>query len=164
MADHVVCDNQLQLECYGACLALQPSAKPKQPNGPYQFPRTHQLPRAIQEPPKAPSHVPAIAGAPVHPRVKELPVQPVREQHQHAMIEGEHIWVNAPLLQQQQQQQQLQQHNIACNQLNDQEKQSTHLSSVENKSIKRIMAESTDATESRMAEREIGGIPCLPTV
>ena len=44
-------------------------------------------------------------------------MQPVREQQQ-AMIEGEHVLVNAPLIPAQQQQ--LQQHNIAHDHFNDQ--------------------------------------------
>ena len=109
-------ENQMQHEKHGAGLALLPlqsKPKPKQPNGPYH------LPRMIQNQPKAPSHVPAIAGVPPHVNPKEPPVRPAREQHEQAMIEGEHILVNAALIQQ------LQPHDIAHNRFDDQKHQTS---------------------------------------
>ena len=66
MVDRALREHQAQQERYGADLALV--SKASQANGPYQ--------------PKASLRVPAILGAQPHPRAKELPAQPVREQQQ----------------------------------------------------------------------------------
>ena len=104
MVDRALRDNQAQQERYGADFLVLVS-KASEANGPYQ--------------PKASLSVPAILSAQPHPRVKELLAQPVGEQQQQNMSEGEHVLGVAPLIQQQQF---FEQHNIARNRLNQEQR------------------------------------------